>query len=53
MFFGTSRQSELWQCAGSTPDDVIPDVVDHLAKFGFEPPDGGIRPVDPDYMPES
>jgi len=34
-----------------TPDDVIQDVVDHLATFGFEPPEGGIRPVDPDYVP--
>jgi len=35
----------------STPDDVISDVVDYLAARGFAPPDGGIRPVDPDYVP--
>lgn len=35
----------------STPDDVIQSVVDHLAARGFEPPEGGIRPVDPDYVP--
>src|SRR5215207_4180166 len=32
----------------STPDDVIQDVVELLASHGFEPPAGGIRPVDPD-----
>jgi len=35
----------------STPDDVISDVVDYLAVRGFTPPEGGIRPVDPDYVP--
>src|ERR671911_1714153 len=35
----------------STPDDVIEQVVDHLTARGFTPPDGGIRPVDPDYVP--
>jgi len=35
----------------STPDDVIQDVVDYLAARGFSPPEGGIRPVDPDYVP--
>jgi 4-hydroxy-3-methylbut-2-enyl diphosphate reductase len=35
----------------STPDDVIQEVVDYLADRGFEPPEGGIRPVDPDYVP--
>ena len=35
----------------STPDDVIQDVVELLASHGFEPPAGGIRPVDPDYVP--
>jgi 4-hydroxy-3-methylbut-2-enyl diphosphate reductase len=35
----------------STPDDVIQDVVDSLAAKGFAPPEGGIRPVDPDYVP--
>ena len=35
----------------STPDDVISDVVDYLAARGFAPPEGGIRPVDPDYVP--
>jgi 4-hydroxy-3-methylbut-2-enyl diphosphate reductase len=35
----------------STPDDVISDVVDYLAARGFTPPEGGIRPVDPDYVP--
>ena len=35
----------------STPDDVIQEVVDLLADHGFEPPPGGIRPVDPEYVP--
>jgi 4-hydroxy-3-methylbut-2-enyl diphosphate reductase len=35
----------------STPDDVIQEVVDYLAARGFTPPEGGIRPVDPDYVP--
>mgnify|MGYP000495229204 CR=1 FL=1 len=35
----------------STPDDVIQEVVDVLARKGFAPPDGGIRAVDPDYVP--
>lgn len=35
----------------STPDDVISDVVDYLAAHGFMPPAGGIRAVDPDYVP--
>lgn len=35
----------------STPDQVIQDVVDKIAGFGFAPPEGGIRAVDPDYVP--
>lgn len=35
----------------STPDDVIEGVVAYLAERGFTPPEGGIRPVDPDYVP--
>lgn len=35
----------------STPDDVIQEVVDHLTDNGFTPPEGGIRPVDEDYVP--
>jgi len=35
----------------STPDDVIEHVVAYLAERGFDPPEGGIRPVDPDYEP--
>jgi len=35
----------------STPDDVIEEVVRYLTTFGFTPPEGGIRPVDPDYVP--
>lgn len=35
----------------STPDDVIEEVVTYLAGRGFTPPEGGIRPVDPDYVP--
>lgn len=35
----------------STPDDVIEDVVAYVAARGFTPPEGGIRPVDPDYVP--
>lgn len=35
----------------STPDDVIEEVVAYLAERGFMPPEGGVRPVDPDYVP--
>ncbi len=35
----------------STPDDVIQSVVDALAARGYAPPEGGIRPVDPEYVP--
>ena len=35
----------------STPDDVIQDVVDTLVAHGFQAPEGGIRPTDPDYVP--
>lgn len=35
----------------STPDDVIEEVVNYLVDRGFNPPEGGIRPVDPDYVP--
>lgn len=35
----------------STPDDVIEEVVAWLAARGYTPPEGGIRPVDPDYVP--
>ena len=35
----------------STPDDVIEDVVAHLAGRGFTPPEGGVQAVDPDYVP--
>ena len=35
----------------STPDDVIEAVVASLAERGYAPPEGGIRPVDPDYVP--
>jgi 4-hydroxy-3-methylbut-2-enyl diphosphate reductase len=35
----------------STPDDVIAAVVDELARRGYAPPEGGIRPVDPEYVP--
>ncbi len=35
----------------STPDDVIEQVVNHLTARGFTPPEGGIRPVDPNYVP--
>ncbi|MFM9105853.1 MAG: 4-hydroxy-3-methylbut-2-enyl diphosphate reductase [Chloroflexota bacterium] len=35
----------------STPDDVIQQVVDALAAHGYAPPAGGIRPVDPEYVP--
>ena len=35
----------------STPDDVIQDVVDELDRLGYAPPEGGIRQVDPDYVP--
>ncbi len=35
----------------STPDDVIEAVVAALAAKGYAPPEGGIRPVDPDYVP--
>ncbi|MFM8593378.1 MAG: 4-hydroxy-3-methylbut-2-enyl diphosphate reductase [Chloroflexota bacterium] len=35
----------------STPDDVIELVVADLADRGYAAPIGGIRPVDPDYVP--
>ena len=35
----------------STPDDVIEQVVQHLIDAGFDAPDGGIHPTDPDYVP--
>jgi 4-hydroxy-3-methylbut-2-enyl diphosphate reductase len=35
----------------STPDDVIEEVVGYLAARGFTPPPGGVRAVDPDYVP--
>jgi 4-hydroxy-3-methylbut-2-enyl diphosphate reductase len=35
----------------STPDDVIEAVVAELANRGYAPPEGGIRPVDPEYVP--
>jgi len=35
----------------STPDDVIEDVVAGLGAHGYAPPVGGIRRVDPDYVP--
>ena len=35
----------------STPDDVIQDVVDALGSLGYAPPVGGIRRVDPEYVP--
>ncbi len=35
----------------STPDDVIELVVANLADRGYAAPIGGIRPVDPDYVP--
>jgi 4-hydroxy-3-methylbut-2-en-1-yl diphosphate reductase len=35
----------------STPDDVIEAVVAELANRGYAPPEGGIRPVDAEYVP--
>jgi 4-hydroxy-3-methylbut-2-en-1-yl diphosphate reductase len=35
----------------STPDDVIETVVAELGRRGYAPPEGGIRPVDPAYVP--
>lgn len=35
----------------STPDDVIEDVVATLVTKGYAAPEGGIHPVDPDYVP--
>jgi len=35
----------------STPDDVIEEVVAHLAARGYASPEGGIRNVDPEYVP--
>lgn len=36
----------------STPDDVIEGVVSYLVDHGYTAPAGGIRPVDPDYVPK-
>jgi 4-hydroxy-3-methylbut-2-enyl diphosphate reductase len=35
----------------STPDDVIETVVADLARRGYSPPENGIRPLDPEYVP--
>ncbi len=35
----------------STPDDVIEAVVAALERHGYAPPEGGIRPVDEEYVP--
>ena len=35
----------------STPDDVIEAVVADLARRGYAPPEDGIRPIDPEYVP--
>lgn len=35
----------------STPDDVIELVVQSLVDRGYQAPEGGIHPVDPDYVP--
>lgn len=35
----------------STPDDVIEQVVRYLVERGYSAPEGGIRPVDPEYVP--
>jgi 4-hydroxy-3-methylbut-2-enyl diphosphate reductase len=35
----------------STPDQVIQQVVDTIAGYGYAPPPGGIRAIDPDYVP--
>lgn len=35
----------------STPDDVIESVVNWLVARGYAAPEGGIRKVDPDYVP--
>jgi 4-hydroxy-3-methylbut-2-en-1-yl diphosphate reductase len=35
----------------STPDDVIETVISELARRGYSPPEGGIRPLDPEYTP--
>jgi 4-hydroxy-3-methylbut-2-enyl diphosphate reductase len=35
----------------STPDDVIESVVAALAHRGYSPPEAGIRPDDPEYVP--
>jgi 4-hydroxy-3-methylbut-2-en-1-yl diphosphate reductase len=35
----------------STPDDVIEAVVADLSRRGYAPPENGIRPIDPEYVP--
>jgi 4-hydroxy-3-methylbut-2-enyl diphosphate reductase len=35
----------------STPDDVIEAVVAELARHGYAPPEHGIRPINPGYVP--
>ncbi|CAN5408779.1 4-hydroxy-3-methylbut-2-enyl diphosphate reductase [soil metagenome] len=35
----------------STPDDVIEEVVNAIVARGYDAPDGGIHPVDPEYVP--
>ena len=46
------RVASIGLTAGaSTPDDVIEAVVAALVAKGYAAPEGGVRPVDPEYVP--
>jgi len=49
-WLGAARTVGL-TAGASTPDDVIESVVEWLVAKGYAAPEGGVRPIDPDYVP--